>query len=47
MFGPDRINTTFMTEHANYQYNVMPFRLKNVGAIYQRIMNKIFQEEIG
>lgn len=25
--------TTFMTKHANYKYNVMPFRLKNLCAI--------------
>lgn len=32
MFGPDQINIAFMIEQANYQYNVMRFRLKNVGA---------------
>lgn len=34
------------TEHANYQYNVMPFRLKNVVVIYHRMIKKICQEEI-
>lgn len=35
-----------MTEHANYLYNIMPFGLKNAGDTYQRMMIKIFQEEI-
>jgi len=42
----DRRHTTFMTEGANYIYNVMPFRLRNVGATYQRMMNKVFKKEI-
>ncbi|GAU33418.1 hypothetical protein TSUD_21110 [Trifolium subterraneum] len=36
-----------MTESGNYYYNVMPFGLKNVGATYQRMMNKVFRGEIG
>jgi hypothetical protein len=43
----DRDKTAFMTEGANYRYNVMPFGLKNAGATYQRMMNKVFKEEIG
>lgn len=32
---------------ANYQYNLMPFGQKNVGATYKRMMNKIFKKETG
>ncbi|GAU50049.1 hypothetical protein TSUD_408450 [Trifolium subterraneum] len=43
----DRLGkTAFMTESGNYYYNVMPFDLKNVGATYQRMINKVFRGEI-
>lgn len=35
-----------MTEQANYQFNLMPFELKNTCAAYQKIVNKVFREEI-
>ncbi|XP_058724210.1 uncharacterized protein LOC131595762 [Vicia villosa] len=43
----DKQCTAFMTESGNYYYNVMPFGLKNAGATYQRMMNKVFRGEIG
>ncbi|GAU48076.1 hypothetical protein TSUD_81360 [Trifolium subterraneum] len=43
----DKKKTTFMTETGNYYYNVMPFGLNNAGATYQRMMNKVFHNEIG
>ncbi|MCI55030.1 hypothetical protein A2U01_0076280, partial [Trifolium medium] len=43
----DRGKTAFMAPSGNYYYNVMLFGLKNAGATYQRMMNKVFQGEIG
>ncbi|CAJ2638011.1 unnamed protein product [Trifolium pratense] len=47
MVVADREKTAFMTESGNYYYNVMPFGLKNAGATYQRMMNRVFRGEIG
>ena len=43
----DRNHMAFMTEGANYIYNVMPFGQQNTGATYQRMLNKVFKKEIG
>ncbi|XP_014493154.1 uncharacterized protein LOC106755497 [Vigna radiata var. radiata] len=47
MYQPDREKTAFITERSNYCYEVMPFGLKNAGATYQRLMDKVFQNQIG
>jgi hypothetical protein len=40
-------HTTFMTNTCNYFCNVMPFGLKNAGATYPRLMDRVFSEQIG
>lgn len=37
----------FITERGLYCYKVMSFGLKNVGATYQRLINKMFAKLIG
>lgn len=32
LYGLDRMKIVFMIEQANYRYNVIPFKLNNVGA---------------
>ena len=43
----DQEKVSFVTADDTYCYNVMPFGLKNAGATYQRLMNKVFKEQIG
>ncbi|XP_027338057.1 uncharacterized protein LOC113851996 [Abrus precatorius] len=47
MYPPDEEKTAFITNSANFCYRVMPFGLKNAGATYQRLMNKIFEKQVG
>ncbi|XP_016192739.1 uncharacterized protein LOC107633647 [Arachis ipaensis] len=47
MHPEDQSKTAFITEHRNFCYKVMPFGLKNAGATYQRLMDKVFQQQIG
>jgi len=47
MYPPDKDKTAFITDRSNYCYRVMPFGLKNAGATYQRLMDKIFQGLLG
>ena len=47
MHPRDESKTTFMTETCNYYYKVMPFGLKNAGATYQRLMDKVLTPMLG
>ena len=43
----DQEKTSFVIGQGTYCYRVMAFGLKNVGATYQRLVNKMFQKQIG
>ena len=43
----DQENTSFVTGQGTCYYRVMPFELKKVGATYKRLVNKMFQKQIG
>ncbi|CAL8152777.1 unnamed protein product [Prunus armeniaca] len=47
MHEDDKAKTSFIIERGTHCYKVMPFGLKNAGATYQRLVNKIFKEQIG
>ena len=42
MLAEDEEKIVFMTNGPSYYYQIMPFGLKNAGAMYQRLMDKIF-----
>ena len=44
MWEEDRIKMTFIMDEGVFCYKVMPFGLKNAGATYQRMMNKVFKD---
>ncbi|XP_073137176.1 uncharacterized protein [Henckelia pumila] len=43
----DKDKVSFVTSTGTYCYVVMPFGLKNARATYQRLMDKIFEQQIG
>ena len=47
MFPRDEQHTAFITDYGVYCYTVMPFSLKNAGATYQKLVNKIFTKLLG
>ncbi|KAL2228546.1 UNVERIFIED_CONTAM: Retrovirus-related Pol polyprotein from transposon gypsy [Sesamum indicum] len=47
MAKEDAEKTAFVTEKGVYRYNLMPFGLKNAGATYQRLVNRMFKDHIG
>ena len=43
----DQEKTSFVTNQGLFCYKVMPFELKNAGATYQRLINKMFAHQLG
>ena len=43
----DQEKTSLVTGQGTYCYHVMPFGLKNAGATYQILVNRMFQKKIG
>ena len=47
MKDEDQEKTSFVTSQGLFCNKVMPFGLKNAGATYQRLMNKMFAHQLG
>nr|XP_027093621.1 uncharacterized protein LOC113714021 [Coffea arabica] len=47
MSEEDQEKTAFYTDRGTYCYTTMPFGLKNAGATYQRLINRLFKNQIG
>jgi transposase InsO family protein len=42
IYGPDRVKTAFTWNNTQYIFNGVPFGLKHVGSVFQRLMSAIF-----
>ncbi|KAK8951016.1 hypothetical protein KSP39_PZI003142 [Platanthera zijinensis] len=47
MHPPDVKDVSFITREGCFSYKMMPFGLKNAGATYQRMMDRIFRDQRG
>lgn len=47
MHEPDQEHTSFIIDHCLHCYTVMPLGLMNVEATYQRLVNSMFNQQIG
>ena len=47
MAAEDEDATAFHTERGTFCYTKMPFGLRNAGATYQRVMDQVFEEQVG
>jgi len=47
MHGPDEEKIAFIIDKGIFNFRMMPFGLKNVGATYQKMMTKIFDGMLG
>lgn len=47
MANEDEEKTAFITEKGTYCYRMMPFKLKNAGVTYHKMMNRVFGDIIG
>ncbi|XP_028058878.1 uncharacterized protein LOC114262711 [Camellia sinensis] len=47
LFGSDQEKTAFITPRGTYYYKVMSFGLKNTGATYQRMVTRMFKDQLG
>lgn len=43
----DEEKKSFMTDLGIYCYVIMPFGLRNIGATYQKLVNRLFKDQIG
>ncbi|XP_071912270.1 uncharacterized protein [Coffea arabica] len=47
MAEEDQEKASFITAYGTYCYTTMPFGLKNTGATYQRMVNRLFKNQLG